>query len=1222
MSFENLRAVLATFDSPHATAWRRLELRRILAESSIPPAQQEFFERALGGAAGRAVGELLVARSLSGFAPHMLSALEPVLEDHLDGYLDRAKGVRRPVARDDLREAIELHDLGSCLREKVEVLGSSSWAWALRRLHGYDTVGEIAFAQLSRRSASTVHEARSRARSWLDGCIDNDRKTRALERSHAELEARSVPPALAKLDAQLAALVPKKVTLRARGTYQLGEVAFVEPSWLVYSESVAGKPRELVALDLAGDAPRMEQRRSKKGELAAVIPVAIAAARRLLRDESSAGHDAILRLASTPSWTRAFDAIGAAFEKQTPGHEWSFLLKRTKTSLTLTTGVIESSLEGRRFVSKMRVYACPSTNRDDARVARALDRSSFSTMDDLLGALVGHPRVYLASSPIRVERARTVLRARADDREVHLELLLGDTPIDGSHLVADGIAVLIDEVAQVLRFAALDERELALLRTFACHGSKLPAEARTLLLPKLEHLAPRTEVQLLGNFAGRAVPPACEPVARLDARAWPDVMLSLRVRPLACCVLQVPGEGPSQLRGVDEGEPIHTIRDLDGERAAFERLSATLGLDASVDTWALRPLDRAVEILSALRTTEGVTLEWIGPAVQVFAPIRRSELRVQIEEKRGWFEIGADVAVDQHRLSLALLLEAARSEQRYVTIAPGKLVELEAELRARLLALADHVRPNRSGALEVTATAAPVVAPLAPEAPPSFARVLERLETAHQREPRVPRHLAKVLRPYQRDGYTWLARLAAWGAGGLLADDMGLGKTVQTIALLCARADEGPAMVVAPTSVVGNWASELSRFGNGLRAIDYRSAGRDGVLCTLRTGDVLLVSYDLLVRDIESFAGVRFGTLVVDEAQAAKNAQTQRARALRAVERDVCFALTGTPIENHLGELWSILSIASPGLLGSWDSFRERFAEPIEVRADATARASLSRLLRPFLLRRTKEAVAPELPPLTEVVRRVEMQPEERAGYESARRTALARMAGMIDDPRGRISALAELMRLRRLACHPQLVDAESAIASAKLESALELLDEIVERGHRALVFSQFVDHLALVRRALDARGVRYLYLDGRTPAPERPGLVAAFQTGDMPLFLISVRAGGTGLNLTGADYVLHLDPWWNPAVEDQATDRAHRIGQTRPVTVVRLVAIKTIEEAVVSLHETKRALAESLLEGADTAARLSVRELSDLVRGSDESGSTTASLTRGSSRTVRSGHR
>jgi SNF2 family DNA or RNA helicase len=344
-----------------------------------------------------------------------------------------------------------------------------------------------------------------------------------------------------------------------------------------------------------------------------------------------------------------------------------------------------------------------------------------------------------------------------------------------------------------------------------------------------------------------------------------------------------------------------------------------------------------------------------------------------------------------------------------------------------------------------------------------------------------------------------------------------------------------------------------------------------------------------------NLAAIPFATLVVDEAQALKNPSTRRARAARHLNAGFRIALSGTPLENHLGELWSLFAIIFPGLLGSWDQFRERFAAPIERGKDPDANAALSRVLRPFLLRRTKQEVARELPPRTEIQVPVALSEEEWTLYEDARLAAVAEVSQQgkgLRNEQQRFQVLAALTRLRLLASHPRLYDGQSRVTSSKMRRLLELLEELRSEGHRALVFSQFTSHLELVQEELERAGFTYQYLDGSTPAASRAERIQAFQEGAGEVFLISLKAGGTGINLTAADYVIHLDPWWNPAVEDQATDRAHRIGQTRPVTVYRLIARGTIEEQILSLHSDKRALVAGVLEGTNAAARLSTRDL------------------------------
>jgi SNF2 family DNA or RNA helicase len=430
---------------------------------------------------------------------------------------------------------------------------------------------------------------------------------------------------------------------------------------------------------------------------------------------------------------------------------------------------------------------------------------------------------------------------------------------------------------------------------------------------------------------------------------------------------------------------------------------------------------------------------------------------------------------------------------------------------------------------------------------------------------------------------------------------MGLGKTVQALGILIDRAKNGAALIIAPTSVGSNWQRETEKFAPSLRPLLYREHDRQALIDAAGPGDLIITSYQLLQRDVDRFTKRAWNTLVLDEAQFIKNFQTKTAQAVRQIEADWHLALSGTPLENHLGELWSLMRTVSPGLLGSWEKFRKNFAEPIERHNNKERLLALGRVVKPFILRRTKKEVLSELPERTEVVRLAELSETERKKYDAARLAALnelgANGTGGDTDAQMRIRVLAWLTRLRQLACHPKLVDKRWDKSSAKLDLFMEIVEELREGEHRALVFSQFVQHLTLLRESLDKLGIRYQYLDGATPAAKRQEAVDAFQAGEGDLFLISLKAGGTGLNLTAADYVIHMDPWWNPAVEDQATDRAHRLGQQRAVTVYRLVAKDTIEQQILALHEDKRELISGVLDGADRAGKMSTDELISLIR-------------------------
>ena len=457
-----------------------------------------------------------------------------------------------------------------------------------------------------------------------------------------------------------------------------------------------------------------------------------------------------------------------------------------------------------------------------------------------------------------------------------------------------------------------------------------------------------------------------------------------------------------------------------------------------------------------------------------------------------------------------------------------------------------------------------------------------------------------TLRGYQREGLGWLHFLRDFGLGGCLADDMGLGKTVQVLALLAGRGRRRAAprtsLVVAPKSVVDGWVQEAARFVPGMRVLRYGGTRRKELREDIARHDLVVTTYGTLLRDIEPLAAQRFDYAILDEAQAIKNAGSRTARAAKLLRAAHRLTLTGTPVENHLGELASQLEFLNPGLLGRVQGFRALTAG---LQA-AEASAQLARTLRPFLLRRTKAQVLAELPAKTEQTLICDLEGKQRRDYDELRRHYQASLAQRIERDglsRVKIHVLEALLRLRQAACHPALIDpARAAEPSAKLELLFEQLDEVLGDGHKVLVFSQFTRFLARVRERLDARDTPYAYLDGRTR--DRKACIDRFQSDPAcQLFLIGLKAGGTGLNLTAADYVFLLDPWWNPAVEAQAIDRTHRIGQTRPVFAYRIVARDTVEERILELQQRKRALADSIFTGDESlVASLDAEDLRQLL--------------------------
>jgi superfamily II DNA or RNA helicase len=467
---------------------------------------------------------------------------------------------------------------------------------------------------------------------------------------------------------------------------------------------------------------------------------------------------------------------------------------------------------------------------------------------------------------------------------------------------------------------------------------------------------------------------------------------------------------------------------------------------------------------------------------------------------------------------------------------------------------------------------------------------ITRLRESARSEIDTPDGFTAPLRPYQREGLAWLDFLAEAGLGGVLADDMGLGKTVQVLAHLllekrCGRLEQ-PALVVCPTSLVGNWRDEAARFTPQLRVLVIHGAGRADTYDEIGNNDLIITTYPLLPRDRESLIAQQFSLLIVDEAQAIKNARSQAAQVVREIPARRRLAMTGTPLENHLGELWAQFDAVEPGLLGSERQFTRLYRTPIEKQGDNDRQQRLNQRIGTLLLRRRKEDVLADLPAKTEIVRRIELEGDQRSFYETLRLAQHERVREAVRERglnQSGIIVLDALLKLRQVCCDPSLVKLASAKkvhASAKREALHELLDGLLAEGRRVLLFSQFTEMLGRLAADFDARKSPYLMLTGDTPGRLRSDLVQRFQDGEVPLFLISLKAGGVGLNLTAADTVIHYDPWWNPAAEAQATDRAHRIGQDKPVFVYKLICAGTVEEKIQALQARKSDLARAVLEG------------------------------------------
>jgi superfamily II DNA or RNA helicase len=836
-------------------------------------------------------------------------------------------------------------------------------------------------------------------------------------------------------------------------------------------------------------------------------------------------------------------------------------------------------------------------------------------------ALCGHPRVFNGArgrKPVEVVRGR----CRIETAEEHGHFVIRIEPA-GAEV---GVHVVVENESRVVVYRV--DSALAKLIQLIPTGIRIPQSEKREGLAVLSRLAEHVAIDSPELGVLRTVVADSCPCIRIspEAGAW---WIEIGVRPFGeNGRFFPPGLGKSLVTVHSDEDVLDTERNLNEELRRFNALleacptlDATLTREKEVSDQSGDPSytasldeEELFSLLSELRAKKtDYCLEWKqGRAVSARGKLTASSLQGALRRIKGWYLLDGSVEIDAVTpLALAELVRMPFTKSgRFIRLPTGDFVEVERRVAEVLSRLANVVQlPVQGVAREIKVPEAAVdVLRLLSETESGIVVEAEardwlaRLDSFLAIEPALPDGLRATLRPYQVDGYRWLWRYSQVGLGVCLADDMGLGKTLQVIALLLTRATGGPAIVIAPTSVCSNWLEELRRFAPSLNAVEYVGKSRSALIERFkrdgetRAPDVIIASYALLQQDVTTLASVEWNTAVLDEAQFIKNPHSQRAKAAFALSARYRVAMTGTPIENHLGDLWSVFHFLNPSLLGSLKHFQLRYVKPIERERDSAQQARLKKLVQPFMLRRRKEEVLLDLPSMTVMRHEVRLNDDESLRYALLRRQINEKLRDPAVKRDHKLEVLAEITRLRRFCCHPRLVFPDAPTESSKVQAFLELAEDLRANGHRALVFSQFVDFLGLIREQLDERQVRYLYLDGSTPKDARQVRVQEFQNGDVELFLISLKAGGFGLNLTGADYVIHLDPWWNPAVEAQATDRAHRIGQKRPVTVYRLVTKDSIEERIVELHREKRAIANALLDEASVVTALSSSELMELL--------------------------
>lgn len=938
----------------------------------------------------------------------------------------------------------------------------------------------------------------------------------------------------------------------------------------------------------------------------------------------------IPRIVPKPAWERTLEGLEVLTSIDTKAPEQKtarliWLFDPESTHLQPIEQKVKKNggwTKGRRVALK-RLYeeGLDSMTEQDAEVVAALERQEYRDYyyynrieyewneEKAFKALIGHPNLF------RFDNPNVVLELVEKSPELILEEKEGNFYVSFSPQIDMPGVSLIKETNTRYLVTVVSEAQYDIAQKLIASGGKFPQVAKNRLHTIVTKLA--------GTFiVHSSLADEAENIPNIEGLSVPHILLmpvgdgfraEVLVKPFTT---EAPyfraGEGRENIIAEIEGERILAKRNLEEEKEKYEALINHTHVFQTIppykSEWELADPEDCLQLLlelEELRDTQTLVIEWPkGESLKLAGQANFSQLSLRVNKQQDWFAVKGEVQVDEDLvMDLQVLLNLMdKKDTRFIALDDGRFLALTKTFKQRLEELRGSLQESKKGLLAHPAIAHNLEdwddwgAEL--KVDKAWKEQIKKLKSAQEFVAEIPPTFEADLRPYQEEGYQWLSRLAHWGVGACLADDMGLGKTLQALAVILEKAPNGPALVVAPASVVRNWKTETERFAPTLRPILMTEGNRTEIMASLEPFDLLILSYNMMQIEIEGLSIIEFSTVVLDEAQAIKNKQTKRSKAAKQLQAGFKILTTGTPVENHLGELWNLFDFLNPGLLGSQEKFNNRFTIPIERDNDLEKREHLRRLLRPFILRRRKSEVLKELPAKTEITLSVPLNEEERSFYEAIRREAVNQLVGAGAGPgQQRFQILAQIMKLRQACCHPQLVLPEADIEGSKVKLFMEVVEELLQNGHKALVFSQFVKFLKLVEKEVQAAGISYQYLDGQTPMKRREKNVNAFQSGEGDLFLISLKAGGVGLNLTAADYVIHLDPWWNPAVEDQASDRAHRIGQQRPVTVYRLVTEDTIEEKIIELHAKKRDLADSLLEGGELSAKMTSQELLELMK-------------------------
>ena len=921
-------------------------------------------------------------------------------------------------------------------------------------------------------------------------------------------------------------------------------------------------------------------------------------------------HERLIKNIGTPKWEKDLLLLDEVLVKDgiaRPGESLGWRIKETKQGLNIeAVWCIHTGTGWKHRKADLNTVAQAGihlTQDSDVPLLHLAKLHNPSSLSAMLHILQKHPRVFIGSrsSDIGViEPTQFTLALEHHQLGIEWSLQLQEQEVFARDIIQ------FDQLSKtslwyrfsenLFTYVIINHTLQVFIRNIANTAKIISKEAIAAIyqrLPQIEDIIP---IHLSESLRGESLPSDSRPIIRISNSGPSNLRIELTVKPNGDKTFPI-AIGPETIYIFNKEKQVfgNCSRDFHQEKSHAEHLQKMLQLDLSADhQWLLTEPTKIFRMLSMLKELPQAhhsRIEWLTKKPTI-RPVGIEDLRVDIFNTEHHLEIEGNIEGEEELLDLWEILPAIRKNTPYMLVKGHVWYSINEDFRDRLRTLADIIAPQEK-TLRINDSHILTLNTILSHESIEVPVVLQEKMRSVQGVILSNSEFAYTLRPYQIEGVKWMLDLKQWTSGCILADEMGLGKTIQVIKFLHEIQDstQNKTLIVAPKSTSGNWLFELNKCLSDWNIIHYQGANRQELLGTLFPKQCLVLTYDILVRDLDFLMEYHYSTIVFDEAQYLKNPQSSRVHSAKLLTADFNIALTGTPIENSILDLWSIFSVVSPKHLGSWTQFKRRFAQPIETGQSGRLQ-DLKKLIQPLLLRRLKEDVVFDLPPKIEINEFVGLSTFERDTYNQLR--SQAKRIIRENPQQAKFLVLSLLTKLRQVCCHRKLVVESASNHSSKLDRALEIVQNLHQNKRKVLIFSQFVRLLKLFKDLLVDANMDFCYLDGSYSSQHRQDEIDRFQNTEVSLFLISLKAGGSGINLTSATEVIHLDPWWNPAVEDQASDRAHRIGQTQTVTVIRLVAEDSIETQILQLQEEKRKVASDLL--SDSVSKLSLEEITHLL--------------------------